>query len=211
MAPGESVDVPFTVVVSDTSGHEDNIRVKWVITEASCNCDHLLWRYVKLDFDLCPTAVEGIPEETYTAVRQDNGDVQLSWETVLEIDLVGMQVMRATAGGPYEQIAVIPAGSPGGVWGGSYAYLDEGVPQTEVAYKICIQYVDSYKNGCTDPRILESRNPSGVTISSLEASGGGFRWLPVLGITAGLVAGVGGPLALRRRKTQRKPKDVNEN
>ena len=64
----------------------------------------------------------------------------VTWETALEIDTVGFNLWRSTnVGSGYVQVndTLIPAASPGGVWGGAYAFTDAGVtPGTTYYYKL---------------------------------------------------------------------------
>jgi hypothetical protein len=66
--------------------------------------------------------------------------VRVAWETTLEVDTVGFNVWRNTSpGSGYIQVNnnLIPAASPGGVWGGSYDYADADVtPGTTYYYKL---------------------------------------------------------------------------
>ncbi|MBN1811893.1 MAG: hypothetical protein JXA14_08670, partial [Anaerolineae bacterium] len=85
--------------------------------------------------DQNPTAVA---LSSFTA-EWDDDEVQVAWETALEIDTVGFNLWRSTAPGGYERVnaALIPAASPGGVWGGSYAYADADVtPGATYDYKL---------------------------------------------------------------------------
>ena len=133
-----------------------------------------------------PTAVT---LSSFTA-EWDGGEVLVAWETVLEIDTVGFNLWRSKAlDGEYERVnaALIPAASPGGVWGGSYAYADADVtPGTTYYYRLEEIESDGARNwyGQVSTGV---EAPTVVTLSSFAAasqSSPAFIWgLVVLGVT----------------------------
>lgn len=83
-----------------------------------------------------PTAVT---LASFTAAWSED-EVLVAWETAAEINTVGFNLWRSeTRDGGYVQVndALIPAASPGGVWGGFYTYTDSDVtPGTTYYYKL---------------------------------------------------------------------------
>jgi hypothetical protein len=83
-----------------------------------------------------PTAVT---LASFTAAWEGS-QVLVAWETALEIDTVGFNLWRSEmSDGEYVQVndALIPATSPGGVWGGSYTYTNPDViPGKTYYYKL---------------------------------------------------------------------------
>jgi predicted outer membrane repeat protein len=122
------------------------------------------------DRDNGPTAVE---LSSFTA-DWDGERVLVAWETALEIDTVGFNLWRSTApDGPYARIndALIPAASPGGVWGGSYAYVDSTAAQgTTYYYKLEEVEVGDTRNWYGPASTDGNDNPTVVDLLSATTS-----------------------------------------
>jgi hypothetical protein len=130
----------------------------------------------------------------------DGDQVAVAWETALEVDTVGFNVWRSTnAGGSYVQIndTLIPAASPGGMMGGSYAFTDSNVtPGTTYYYKLEELEVGGARNWY-GPVSTDEGNPNAVTLSATDAA---LAWWPVAaGVAAG--TGIAAFFVLRRRRT----------
>jgi hypothetical protein len=134
-----------------------------------------------------PTAVT---LASFTA-EWDGGEVLVAWETALEIDTVGFNLWRSTAlDGEYERVnaALIPSASPGGVWGGSYAYADADVALgTTYYYKLEEVEIDGARDWY-GPISTGVEAPTAVTISRSAAASQSsltFIWgLVVMTVTA---------------------------
>jgi parallel beta-helix repeat protein len=115
-----------------------------------------------------PTAVD---LASFTA--EWNGDrVSIAWETTLEIDTVGFNLWRSTSpDGSYVQIngVLIPAASPGGVWGGSYAYADANVAAGTIYYYKLEEVEVSGARNWHGPVSTTGKNPTSLTLLSLTA------------------------------------------
>jgi hypothetical protein len=136
------------------------------------------------------------------AAEWDGDEVQVAWETVLEIDTVGFNLWRSTdPDDGYERVdgALIPAESLGGVEGGFYEYTDGDVtPSTTYYYKLEELEVGGASNWY-GPVPTGAQAPTAVTISSFAAHSLGnpaLVWWLVVGMA---VVGVSGALLTRRR------------
>ncbi|MBN1978813.1 MAG: hypothetical protein JW918_15555 [Anaerolineae bacterium] len=145
---------------------------------------------------LGPTAVElSAFDATWSG-----SDVLVTWETAMEIDTVGFNVWRSTtADGSYVKAndTLIPAASPGGVWGGSYAFTDPNVlPGTTYYYKL--EEIEAGKEASNwyGPVSTDEGDPNAVTLSAADTA---LAWWPVAaGVAAG--TGVAAIVLLRRRR-----------
>ena len=75
---------------------------------------------------------------SFTAAVQD-GTVELTWETVSEIDLLGFDVYRATSeDGPWTKLneTMIPAQNPGASQGSTYQAADPGLSAGQYWYRL---------------------------------------------------------------------------
>ena len=73
------------------------------------------------------------------------GEVQLSWETSIEIDAIGFNILRSThLDGERVRLNndLIPSEAPGGIIGASYKYLDNDV-QAGQNYYYWLEFIDS--------------------------------------------------------------------
>jgi hypothetical protein len=126
-----------------------------------------------------PTAVT---LSSFTA-EWDGDQVAVAWETALEIDTVGFNVWRSTAAdGGYAQVnsTLIPAASPGGVWGGSYAFTDAGVtPGATYYYKLEELEVGGARNWYGPVSTDGGGGPTAVTLSVADAA---LAWWPVAAV-----------------------------
>jgi hypothetical protein len=114
-----------------------------------------------------PTAVA---LSSFTA-EWDDEEVLVAWETALEIDTVGFNLWRSSSvDGGYERAndVLIPAASPGGVWGGSYAYADADVtPGATYYYKIEELEVGGARNWY-GPVSTEGSGPNAVILAEAK-------------------------------------------
>lgn len=124
----------------------------------------------------------------------------VTWETALEIDTVGFNLWRSTnVGSGYVQVndTLIPAASPGGVWGGAYAFTDAGVtPGTTYYYKLEELEVGGARNWY-GPTSTGDSGPTAVVLSTVAT---GLTWWPA---AAGVVTIAGLStlfVALRKRR-----------
>jgi hypothetical protein len=129
----------------------------------------------------------------------DGGVVLVAWETAMEIDTLSFNVWRSIAAdGAYTQVneALIPSASPGGVWGGAYAYVDfDVIPGVTYYYKLEELEVGGARNWY-GPVSTDDDNPTSVILFQAAAGRPGFAalawWL------AGAAAVVGASWVLAR-------------
>ncbi len=129
--------------------------------------------------------------------------VVVAWETTLEVDTIGFNLWRSTApDGEYERVneTLIPAASPGGVWGGPYAYADAGVTLGATYYYKLEEIEIGGARNWYGPVSTGAEAPTAVTISSFAAQNPSSPalawWLAVAAITTG----ASGALLNRLRK-----------
>jgi hypothetical protein len=166
--------------------------------------------YLHLDEGLCDTSSvqndvhpTAVTLSSFTA-NWDGDQVSVTWETALEIDTVGFNLWRSTnADGGYIQVndTLIPAASPGGVFGGTYAFTDTDVtPGTAYYYKLEELEVAGTQNwyGPTSTGTGDSA-PTAVILSVVAAAPTG---LPV-STGAAIIAGLATFVVLRKRRQSR--------
>jgi hypothetical protein len=112
-----------------------------------------------------PTAVT---LASFTAALEE-GQVLVTWETAVEIDTIGFNLWRSeTSDGVYHQVndVLIPAASPGGVWGGSYTYTDSDVTPGRTYYYKLHEIETGGKNNWYGPISTEADDDPTATIFS---------------------------------------------
>ncbi|HRI57271.1 MAG TPA: hypothetical protein PK170_09260, partial [Anaerolineae bacterium] len=143
---------------------------------------------------------------------QQQGDaVQVSWETVSELDNLGFNLYRGVSPDGWERQlndALIPSQAPGSSGGYSYTWEDRAGLVSGQTYYLWLEDVDL--NGATTlhgPVSVEVVTPTAVTLGGVSASPGldtlhysTAAALPALSWLA-VVAGAGVALALGRRRT----------
>jgi hypothetical protein len=135
-----------------------------------------------------PTAVT-LASFTATPVG-DN--ILVEWETAMEIDTVGFNVWRSeTRDGGYVRVndTPIPSASPGGVWGGTYSYVDSDViPGTTTYYKLEELEISGGRNWY-GPVSTGDDNPTSVILFKATAERTGYAalawWLAGAAVTVG--------------------------
>jgi len=135
----------------------------------------------------------------FSAAQQGDA-VQVSWETVSELDNAGFNLYRSeSAAGPQTLLAYLPSSSPGGTAGAAYSYEDRAglVPGTTYFYWL----EDVATSGATTlhgPVSVDYSAPTAVTLSGVAAIPGPATALPWLWIVAGAGTALGAS-RLRRR------------
>lgn len=148
-----------------------------------------------------PTAVT---LASFTAAWQKD-QVVVTWETAVEIDTLGFNLWRSeTRDGSYDQVndALIPAASPGGVWGGSYTYTDSDVtPGRTYYYKLHEIEAGGVSNWYGPFSTGEDDDPTALTFSKVTTKGPSQT--PIMW-SGGAVFGVSAGLVLHARRLKRR-------
>ena len=148
-----------------------------------------------------PTAVT---LASFTAAWQKD-QVVVTWETAVEIDTLGFNLWRSeTRDGSYDQVndALIPAASPGGVWGGSYTYTDSDVtPGRTYYYKLHEIEAGGVSNWYGPFLTGEDDDPTALTFSKVTTKGPSQT--PIMW-SGGAVFGVSAGLVLHARRLKRR-------
>jgi hypothetical protein len=129
----------------------------------------------------------------------------VTWETAVEIDTLGFNLWRSeTRDGSYDQVnnALIPAASPGGVWGGSYTYTDSDVtPGRTYYYKLHEIEAGGVSNWYGPFSTGEDDDPTALTFSKVTTKGPSQT--PIMW-SGGAVFGVSAGLVLHARRLKRR-------
>ena len=90
----------------------------------------------------------GVTFEWFDAVAEGDG-VLVNWRTASEIEIIGFNVLRATAGGEFEVVnpELIVAAYAGQEQGAAYEFRDEGLPPGVYSYRLEVIKSD----GSTEP------------------------------------------------------------
>jgi hypothetical protein len=149
-----------------------------------------------------PTAVT----LSFFTANWDSEQVLVAWETTMEQNTVGFNVWRSeTRDGGYVQVneTLIPVASPGGVWGGSYAFTDFDVtPGTTYYYKLEELEVDGARNWY-GPVSTDGDEEDTTAVTLLAFTVENLRGVALIwwSVTAVLVVGTGlVTLRLRKRR-----------
>jgi len=134
----------------------------------------------------------------FSAVQQGDA-VQVSWETVSELDNAGFNLYRSeSAAGPQTLLTYLPASSPGGTAGAAYAYEDRAGLTPGQSYYYWLE--DVAISGATTlhgPVSVDFVAPTAVTLDGVTASpAAGAAALPWLWVAVA----AGAALALGRRR-----------
>jgi len=137
----------------------------------------------------------------FSAVQQGDA-VQVSWETVSELDNAGFNLYRGESGaGPQTLLAYLPSSSPGGTAGAAYAYEDRAGLTPGQSYYYWLE--DVAISGATTlhgPVSVDFTAPTAVTLSGVAANpAAALPGLPWLWVVVGAGAALGAS-RLRRRK-----------
>ncbi len=94
-----------------------------------------------------------------------SGGVQLSWETVSEIDNTGFNVYRSlTAAQPEQLLAFVPSQAPGGTQGAAYAFLDSDVVAGQTLWYWLEDVAFDGSTALHGPVSVQYLAPSAVTV-----------------------------------------------
>ncbi|MFZ2359983.1 MAG: hypothetical protein WA040_11635, partial [Anaerolineae bacterium] len=123
------------------------------------------------DFRLDPANPTAITLAEFSAAQQGDA-VQVSWETVSELDNAGFNLYRSeSAAGPQTLLTYLPASSPGGTAGAAYAYEDRAGLTPGQSYYYWLE--DVAISGATTlhgPVSVDFTAPTAVTLDGVAAS-----------------------------------------
>jgi hypothetical protein len=126
--------------------------------------------------------------------------IQLSWETVSEMNNAGFNLYRsASPAGPEALLAYVPSQAPGSTQGASYSFDDTEVAAGETWY-YWLEDVDL--NGATalhGPVSATMQAPTAVTLGALEAQAANPGSVTAWGALVAALIAAAGVLGVRRR------------
>jgi hypothetical protein len=111
--------------------------------------------------------------------QQVNDHVQVTWETVSELDNAGFNLYRAdSAGGPQTLLAYVPSQAPGASQGASYSYEDLAVQSGESWWYWLEDVSLSGATTLHGPVSATVSAPTAVRVTGLDAGAGPAPVLP---------------------------------
>ncbi|MFZ2359296.1 MAG: S8 family serine peptidase, partial [Anaerolineae bacterium] len=150
--------------VNNTPNYAANLGVSQTLYNLEQNFDLYLCQVA----ESAPTAV-ALAE--FSAAQQGDA-VQVSWETVSELDNAGFNLYRSeSAAGPQTLLTYLPASSPGGTAGAAYAYEDRAGLTPGQSYYYWLE--DVAISGATTlhgPVSVDFVAPTAVTLDGVTAS-----------------------------------------
>ncbi len=140
---------------------------------------------------------------------QQQGDaVQVSWETVSELDNLGFNLYRGVSPDGWERQlndALIPSQAPGSSGGHSYTWEDRAGLVSGQTYYYWLEDLDV--NGATTlhgPVSVEFSAPTAVTLGSVNAQGGAPALPPTVIVLVALATLAAIAVAGQRRQVARR-------